>query len=71
MIAQELHNGESLWSFLISVDKDLAEFARRQGCSYGGRLHCANFPRAPRSGPDHLPGSFRRRFSFCCDRDGC
>jgi hypothetical protein len=71
MIGQELHHGGSFWSFLISVDKDLAECARRQGCSCGGRLHRANFPRAPRSGLDPLPEEYRCRFSFCCDRDGC
>jgi hypothetical protein len=58
-------------SFLLSIDKDLAECARREACSCGGRLHCANYPRAPRSGLDHLPEEYRCRFSFCCDRDGC
>ncbi len=71
MIAQELHQTGSFWSFLLSVDKDLAERARGQGCSCGGRLHCANYPRAPRSGLDHLPEEYRCRFSFCCERDGC
>ena len=71
MIGRELHHGESFWSFLISVDKDLAECARQQGCSCGGRLHRADYPRAPRSGLDHLPEDYRCRFSFCCDRDGC
>ena len=71
MIARELHNGGSFWSFLLSIDKDLAECARREACSCGGRLHCANYPRAPRGGLDHLPEEYRCRFSFCCDRDGC
>jgi hypothetical protein len=71
MLAQELHQTGSLWSFLLSVDKDLAECARRDGCSCGGRLHCADYPRAPRCGLDHLPDECRYRFSFCCDRDGC
>jgi len=71
MIGQELNCGRSFWSFLISVDQDLAECARRQGCSCGGRLHRANYPRAPRSCLDHLPQDYRCRFSFCCDRDGC
>ena len=71
MIAQELHQTGSLWSFLLSVDKDLAECARKDGCSCGGRLHCADYPRAPRCGLDHLPEECRYRFSFCCDRDGC
>jgi hypothetical protein len=71
MIAREFHDGWSFWSFLLSIDKDLAECARREACSCGGRLHCANYPRAPRSGLDHLPEEYRCRFSFCCDRDGC
>ena len=52
MLAQELHQTGSLWSFLLSVDKDLAESTRRDGCSCGGRLHCADYPRAPRCGLD-------------------
>ncbi len=71
MIARELHDGGSFWSFLLSIDEDLAECARREACSCGGRLHCANYPRAPRSGLDYLPEEYRCRFSFCCDRDGC
>jgi hypothetical protein len=71
MIGQELYRGGSFWSFLTSVDEDLAKRAQRQGCSCGGRLHCANYPRAPRSGIDHLPEDYHWRFSFCCDRDGC
>ena len=71
MIGQELHDCESFWSFLTSIDKDLAECARRQGCKCGGRLHRANYPRAPRGSPDHLPEDYDCRFSFCCDRDGC
>jgi hypothetical protein len=71
MIGQELHHGGSFWSFLTSIDEDLAKCTQRQGCTCGGRLHCANYPRAPRSGLDHLPEDYRFRFSFCCDRDGC
>ena len=71
MMGHELHRSGSFWSFLLSIDKDLADSARQQGCSCGGRLHCANYPRAPRGGPDHLPEEYRCRFSFCCDRDGC
>ncbi len=59
MIGHELHRSECLWSFLLSIDKDLAESTRQEGCSCGGRLHCANYPRAPRGGPDHLPVSRR------------
>ena len=71
MIGRELVHCASFWSFLWSIDKDLAESTRRKGCSCGGRLHCANYPRAPRGGPDDLPEGYNHRFSFCCDRDGC
>lgn len=67
----ELPRGDKFWAFLLSVDRDLAETARRQGCSCGGHLHCANYPRRPRGCPDELPQAYRQRLSFCCDRDGC
>jgi hypothetical protein len=59
------------WSFLDSVDDDLAETTRKQACPCGGRLHCANYPRKPRGGPNTLPETYRFRLSFCCERDGC
>ena len=71
MMGHELHRSGSFWSFLLSIDKDLADSTRQQGCSCGGCLHSANYPWAPRGGPDHLPVEYRSRFSFCCDRDGC
>jgi hypothetical protein len=71
MIGHELHRSGSFWSFLLSIDKDLADSTRQNGCSCGGRLHSASYPQAPRDGPDHLPEEYRSRFSFCCDRDGC
>ncbi len=67
----ELPRGERLWSFLFSIDQDLAETARHAGCDCGGRLHSGNYPRKPRGCPDGCPESFQRRLSFCCDRDGC
>jgi hypothetical protein len=68
MIGRELLRGGSFWSFLLSIDKDLAECTRQKACSCGGRLHCANYPRSPRGGPDDLPEEYNRRYSFCCDR---
>ncbi len=61
----------SFWTFLFSIDQDLAKGIRQQGCPCGGRLHSANYLRKPRGGPDHLPEACCRRISFCCDRDGC
>jgi hypothetical protein len=60
----------SFWLFLLSVDQDLAKKAGN-ACPCGGRLHRADYPRNPRGGPDDLPEQYRRRLSFCCDRDGC
>ena len=67
----DLFRDASFWSFLFAVDQDLATTTRKQGCSCGGRLHCANYPRKPRGGCENLPGSYGYRLSFCCDRDGC
>ncbi|MCO6458175.1 MAG: hypothetical protein J5I93_22955 [Pirellulaceae bacterium] len=67
----ELPAGASLWQFLWTIDRELAETAQRSGCSCGGRLHRADFPRKPRGQRDPLPDEYRRRFSFCCDREGC
>ena len=61
----------SFWSFLFTVDQDLAATKRNQGCSCGGRLHCANYPRKPRGGCEKLPESYGYRLSFCCEREGC
>jgi hypothetical protein len=59
------------WSFLLAVDRDLAEETRKKACPCGGRLHCANYPRKPRGTPGQLPDQQCLRLSFCCDRDGC
>ncbi len=61
----------TFWAFLFTIDQDLAETIRRRGCSCGGRLHRANYPRKPRGGPDPVPDTYKSRFSFTCDRDGC
>jgi|GEM_PF-412475 len=67
----DLPSTASFWSFLFTIDQDLAEKTRKQGCPCGGRLHCANYPRQPRGDADQLPKQQRIRLSFCCDRDGC
>jgi hypothetical protein len=66
----DLFRDASFWSFLFVVDQELAATAKQEGCSCGGRLHRANYPRKPRGG-GNLPASYRYRLSFCCDRDGC
>lgn len=67
----ELVRDASFWTFLFTVDEDLAATRRKQGCACGGRLHCANYPRQPRGGCENLPDSYGYRLSFCCERDGC
>jgi hypothetical protein len=61
----------TFWAFLCTVDQDLAETTRRQGCPCGGRLHRADYPRKPRGGPDTPPATYKTKFSFCCNRDEC
>lgn len=60
----------SFWTFLSSIDQDLANSTRQEGCPCGGRLHSAKYPRKPR-GDDNLPGEYGHRLSFCCAQDGC
>jgi hypothetical protein len=59
------------WSVLFAIDRDLAETTRKEGCSCGGHLHCANYLRKPRGTSVQLPKEQCLRLSFCCDRDGC
>jgi hypothetical protein len=59
------------WPVLFAIDQDLAETIREQGCSCGGRLHCANYLRKPRGTPVQLSEPQCLRLSFCCDREGC
>ena len=63
--------GARFWSFLLTIDQDLAETTRSQGCPCGGRLHSANYRRKPRGTPGQLPEPECLRLSFCCNRDGC
>jgi hypothetical protein len=60
-----------LYRVLQQIDEDLAETARAAGCSCGGVLHRACYPRKPRGGPADLGEEFHRRFSFCCAEEGC
>lgn len=60
------------YRLLLRLDADLADEARRSGCSScGGVLHSARYPRKPRGGPDDLDRTESYRFSFCCDACRC
>ena len=67
----DLPAAATFWSFLLTIDKDLAETSRKQGCPCGGRLHSANYLRKPRGTPVQLATEQCVRLSFCCDRDDC
>lgn len=61
---------------LLTIDRDLADTCRAEGClACGGRLHSARYRRKPRGRPQTLAGRLGpehdQRFSFCCDVDGC
>jgi hypothetical protein len=71
MMYHKLLADASFWAFLFTIDQDLARKCAEHGCSCGGRLHVANYPRKPRGGPRDLPEQYRYRLSFCCNRDGC
>ena len=61
----------AFFSSLIEIDGKLAEEIRRHGCSCGGRLDRADYPRKPRGVPAAWEDAFCRRISFCCARKGC
>lgn len=71
MMYHTLPPAASFWPFLLTIDRDLAETTRKQGCACGGRLHRADYPRKPRADSHMLPETFKSRFSFCCNRDEC
>ena len=66
-----LLSDSTLYKLLLEFDRDLAAKARDAGCTCGGVLHAADYPRKPRGGPEGLPGEYRSRLSFCCAVDGC
>ena len=51
---------------LIAIDRELAESTRQQGCSCGGTLHQANYPRSPLGLSAEFRSAYEERFSFCC-----
>jgi hypothetical protein len=67
----DLPRSARFWSFLLAVDQDLAEEARKKACPCGGHLHSANYPRKPRGTRFQVPERECLRLSFCCNRDGC
>ena len=67
----ELLGDATLYEILQRIDEDLAAQARAAGCTCGGRLHSAVYPRKPRGGPAGLGAGYENRLSYCCAREGC
>jgi hypothetical protein len=61
----------TFYRFLFQVDQDIAAEIQAQGCSCGGVLHSARYPRKPRGVRLALDDSYNARLSFCCAEDGC
>lgn len=69
-LSHKLLRDAKFYELLLRLDCDLARQAQVVGCPCSGRLHRADYPRKARGGPEALEG-YERRFSFCCERDGC
>ena len=56
---------------LVEADEQLAARVWASGCSCGGRLDRADYPRKARGIPEEWDDLFSRRISFCCCKEGC
>jgi hypothetical protein len=59
------------YRFLFDIDQDIARQVQVEGCSCGGVLHSARYPRKPRGLHSYLDESYKSRLSFCCADEGC
>ncbi len=59
------------FSTLVKFDEEIADKTRAAGCSCGGKLHRADYPRKPRGIVADAEPLFCRRISFCCNRESC
>jgi len=63
----------SVYPLLLQLDREIAKEAQACGCSCGGKLHRACYPRKPRGAPPVVDSdsAYGRRWSFCCAQEGC
>jgi len=61
----------TFYHLLFRIDQSLAVDEQKRGCSCGGVLHSANYPRKPRGVRSALDESYKYRFSFCCAEEDC
>ncbi len=64
-------NDSRFYQFLYRIDQETATEVQAEGCSCGGVLHSARYPRKPRGIQGVLDESYQTRLSFCCAEDGC
>lgn len=62
----QLLQDPSFLRLLVSIDQDFADQVRAAGCSCGGVLHLAIYPRKPRGLERKDRADFCSRLSFCC-----
>ncbi len=55
-------------SLLNAIDQELAQAVQEVGCTCGGKLHRANYPRNPCGLFPPFRSGYEARLSFCCDR---
>lgn len=67
-VCHALLQDPKFFRLLLDIDHDLAAQTRAGGCSCGGVLHRADYPRKPRGCPSEVRDDYESRFSFCCDR---
>jgi len=70
-VCHALFNDSRFYQFLFRIDQDIAAEVQAGGCSCGGVLHSASYPRKPRGIRCVLDESCESRLSFCCATDGC
>lgn len=56
---------------LLALDEDVAAKVQDEGCSCGGTLHHANYPRNVLGILEKIAHFFGIRFSFCCAEKNC
>ena len=71
MIAKITPDRRSFWSFLLSIDQNLAERGKPRGKDVLAAVDCIIVLTTRAQGGRSWPEGYRCRFSPCCERDGC
>jgi hypothetical protein len=56
----------SIFTFLIKIDQVFLDQAQKEGCSCGGKLYKAHYPRSPMGVPKEWRHYFEQRLGLCC-----